>query len=69
MAFWKEKREGNKRLKEVIGIVQEPSGILEKDTLQLATFERETWEANLEFRRHYQSSQFVFRAEHTLMLP
>lgn len=68
MAFWKEKREGNKRLKEVIGIVQEPSGTLETDALQLATLRRETCVANTGLRRHYRSSQFVFRAERTLML-
>lgn len=63
------KREGNRRLREVIGTVQEPSGVLEKDALHLAALQRETSEANSEFRRHYRPSQFVFRAEHTLVLP
>jgi len=69
VAFWKEKREGNRRLKEVIRIVQEPSGTLEADALQIATLRRETCVANTGLRRHYWSSQFVFRAEHTLTLP
>lgn len=69
MAFWKEKREGNRRLKEVIGIVQEPSGTLETDAVQLATLQREICVANTGLRRHYWSSQLVFRAQHTLMPP
>lgn len=69
MAFWKEKRKGNRRLNDVIGIVQEPSGILEKDAFHLAKLQRKTSEANSEFMRHYQFYQFVFRAEHTLVLP
>lgn len=69
MAFWKEKQEGNRTLKEVIGIVQEPSGTLETDALQLATLQRETCVTNTVLRRYYWFSQFVFRAEHTLMLP
>lgn len=69
MAFWKEKREGNRRLKEVIGIVQEPSGTLETDALQLATLRTEAFVANTGLRRHYRSSQFIFRAEYILMLP